>query len=116
MGAVAGLYVNLRLIWEHSHGALHQARQEMSKCMTSRSECSTLEVTEANQQLKQAETKHFQLYVSLLKSICDCLVFSNNPGVDLHMKYRGKKNHEGFHCCCGLISAGTVLFSNFPNA
>jgi len=116
MGAVAGLYVNLRLIWEHSHGALQQARQEMSKCVTSRSECSTLEVTEANQQLKQAETKHFQLYVSLLKSICDCLVFSNNPGVDLHMKYRGKKNHEGFHCCCGLISAGTVLFSNFPNA
>lgn len=118
MGAVAGLYVNLRLIWEHSRGALQQARHEMSKCVTSRSECPTLEVevTDANQQLKQAEAKHFQLYVSLLKSICDCLVFSNNPGVDLHMKYRGKKNHEGFHCCCGLISAGTVLFSNFPNA
>jgi len=22
--------------------------------------------------------------------------------------------HEGFHCVCGLISAGTVLFNSFP--
>jgi hypothetical protein len=23
--------------------------------------------------------------------------------------------HEGFHCLCGLLSAGSVLYNNFPN-
>jgi hypothetical protein len=66
--------------------------------------------------LKKIEQKHFELYLALLKSICDVTVFSNNPGIYLHLKLRGKKNHEGFHCLCGLISASTVLYSNFPNA
>jgi hypothetical protein len=44
------------------------------------------------------------------------MVFSNMPGIDLHKRFRGKKNHEGFHCVCGLISAGTVVYNNFPDA
>ena len=118
MGSLAGLYVNLRGVWGHSNGALQKAKDELRRCLTSPStdESSSEELIQAKKKLKSAETKHFELYVALLKSICDCIVFSNNPGVDLHLKYRGKKNHEGFHCCCGLVSASTVLFGNFPNA
>jgi hypothetical protein len=50
------------------------------------------------------------------KSCCDVMVFSNNPGIDLHKKWRGKKNNEGIHCLLGLISAGTVLYNNFPDS
>jgi hypothetical protein len=117
MGSVAGLIVNSKSVWENSNGALRNAREELKRCVYAQSATTASEeVTTARQQLKKAELKHFELYVALLKSICDCIVFSNNPGVDLHLKYRGKKNHEGFHCCCGLVSAGTVLFGNFPNA
>lgn len=117
MGCLAGLYVNSRAIWEHSNGPLQKAQDELNRCAAqSKSSIYTEEqVTNAKQQFKKAKTKHFELYVALLKSICDCIVFSNNPGVDLHLKFRGKKNHEGLHCCCGLVSAGTVLFGNFPN-
>ena len=119
MGSLSGLYVNLRGVLGHSNGALQKAKDEFEKCLTSQAtdEFPSEEVIQqAQRKLKAAETKHFELYIALLKSICDCIVFSNNPGVDLHLKYRGKKNHEGFHCCCGLVSASTVLFGNFPNA
>ncbi|KAL7483978.1 hypothetical protein ACHAW6_009622 [Cyclotella cf. meneghiniana] len=121
-GALAGLGVNLGGIWEHRMGALRSAREEARRAYRLVSEkdsagaSSDDVVLRAKQRLKAAETKLFELYVALLKSICDCIVFSNNPGVDLHLKFRGRKNHEGLHCCCGLISAGTVLFGNFPNA
>ena len=92
------------------------AKQPHTTTMTEAAASSEEVVLKAKQQLKATETKLVELYLALLKSICDCIVFSNNPGVDLHLKYRGKKNHEGLHCCCGLISAGTVLFGNFPNA
>eukprot|EP00980_Cylindrotheca_fusiformis_P027112 scaffold18886_cov108-Cylindrotheca_fusiformis.AAC.3 len=65
---------------------------------------------------KKLKEKQFSLFLSLLKSCCDVTVFSNQPGIDLHKKLRGKKNHEGFHCLCGLISAGTVIYNNFPDS
>jgi len=60
--------------------------------------------------------KQFELFLGLLKSCMDVIVFSNNDGIDLHKKWRGRKNHEGFHCLCGLISAGTGLYSQFSDA
>ena len=67
-------------------------------------------------------TANFVTFSSLAQSIlpchqscCDVLVFSNNPGIDFHERYRGKKMNEGFHSVCGLVSAGTVLYNNFPN-
>lgn len=51
-----------------------------------------------------------------MQSCCDVIVFSNMPGIDLHRRMRGKKNHEGLHCLCGLISASTVIYNNFPDA
>mmetsp|Transcript_4349 Transcript_4349/g.7319 ORF Transcript_4349/g.7319 Transcript_4349/m.7319 type:complete len:595 (+) Transcript_4349:140-1924(+) len=121
MGGLAGLYVNLRSFWIHRNGALMEARRKYessSAAATTSSDGkdSDDDGSSTRQALKKIEQKHFELFLALLKSICDVMVFSNNPGIDLHLKLRGKKNHEGFHCLCGLISAGTVLYNNFPNA
>lgn len=64
---------------------------------------------------KEQQQKQFALFLALFKSCMDVIVFSNNDGIDLHMKWRGRKNHEGLHCLCGLLSAGTGLYSNFPD-
>ena len=62
------------------------------------------------------QQKQFELFISVLKSCMDVIVFSNNDGIDLHKKWRGRKNHEGLHCLCGLISAGTGLYNEFSDA
>ena len=117
MGGLAGLYVNLRSFWIHRNGPLMEARRKcLDESSTTRNDGGDDVSSSAQTTLKKTEQKHFELFLALLKSICDVAVFSNNPGVDLHLKLRGKKNHEGLHCLCGLISAGTVLYNNFPNA
>ena len=42
-------------------------------------------------------------------------MFSNNPGVDLHLRFGGRRMNDGLHSILGLISAGTVLYNNFPD-
>lgn len=121
MGGLAGLYVNLRSFWIHRNGALAEARRKYHDGSTSddgnNDDNGVAEVQQQRRNaLKKIEQKHFELFLALVKSICDVTVFSNNPGIDLHLKLRGKKNHEGLHCLCGLISASTVLYNNFPNA
>ena len=108
-GSIGGLYVNARALWEHN-AKLSEAQVKLDKASTED------DIKEAQAYLQQSKRKHFELSLALLKSCCDFMVFSNNPGIDLHLKYRGKKNHEGLHCLGGLISASTVLYSNFPNA
>ena len=66
--------------------------------------------------LKALQVKKFSLMVSLTKSVCDCIVFSNITGVDLHRKFRGKPLSEAIVCMAGLGSAATVLFNNYPKA
>jgi hypothetical protein len=51
-----------------------------------------------------------------LKSSCDVLAFTNNPGIDLWMKHRGRKMNELVHCLCGLISSATVMYNFFPDS
>jgi len=109
-GSIGGLYVNVRSLWEHRNGKLKEAQDMLSKAT------SEDDIKEAKDHLQKTKKKHFELGLALLKSCCDFMVFSNNPGIDLHMKYRGKKNHEGLHCVCGLVSASTVLYNNFPNS
>jgi len=76
-----------------------------------------LVLTNTSQKEKQeTEEKQFVLFLALLKSCMDVIVFSNNPGIDLYKKWRGRKNHETIHCLCGLISAGAGLYNNFPDA
>ena len=111
MGGLAGLYVNLRSFWIHRNGALAEARRKYHDGSSDDGSNDG-----RRNALKKIEQKHFELFLALVKSICDVTVFSNNPGIDLHLKLRGKKNHEGLHCLCGLISASTVLYNNFPNA
>lgn len=117
MGGLAGLYVNLRSFWIHRNGALAEARRKHhDESATASNDKDDDDNGARRGALKKIEQRHFELFLALLKSICDVTVFSNNPGIDLHLKLRGKKNHEGFHCLCGLISASTVLYNNFPNA
>mmetsp|Transcript_6167 Transcript_6167/g.10527 ORF Transcript_6167/g.10527 Transcript_6167/m.10527 type:complete len:738 (-) Transcript_6167:134-2347(-) len=73
------------------------------------------ELEKAKAELEKAEGRQFTLFLALLKSCCDVLVFSNMPGIDLHKRYRGRKMNEGVHSVCGLVSASTVIYNNFPN-
>ncbi|KAL3817408.1 hypothetical protein ACHAXA_011037 [Cyclostephanos tholiformis] len=111
MGSVGGLYVNARSLWVHRRNELRMARERLRVAIAE-----STGIEDAKSHLIKTEGDNFELCVALLKSIADVTVFSNNPGVDLHLKYRGKKNHEGLHCLGGLISASTVLYNNFPNA
>ncbi|KAL9186990.1 hypothetical protein ACHAXT_010710 [Thalassiosira profunda] len=112
LGSIGGLYVNVRAMWEHREGPLAEARRRVLKAERVGD---ADEALEAKTSLKKLERKHFSLLLALLKSCCDFAVFSNNPGVDLHLKLRGRKNHEGLHCLFGLTSAATVIYNNFPN-
>jgi Peroxisomal biogenesis factor 11 (PEX11) len=103
VGAVAGLVVNWKSYWDQTK-TLHQ-------------QAASIDSSENSQvALQKAQEKQFALFVAFLKSVCDVLVFSNNPGIDLWKRYRGRPMHEGFHCLCGLVSASTVLYANYPNA
>jgi len=123
VASIAGLVVNFKEILKHRSCALRNAQSELSKRMAEirkdgggEGENDEEAVETARAAVKSAEGKHFELFLALLKSLCDFMVFSNNPGVDLHVKLRGRKNHEGLHCLGGLISASTVLYNNFPNS
>lgn len=110
IGSIGGFYYNLRALWEHRNNKFKEA------CNRLREATNSSEIQEAQLHLEQTKQQQFELWLALLKSCADVMVFSNNPGVDLHLKFRGKKNHEGLHCLGGLVSASTVLYANFPNA
>ncbi len=111
IGSIGGFYYNLRALIEHRTTKFKEACNRLRDATLSGSE-----IEDATSQLEQTKQQQFEIWVALLKSCADVMVFSNNPGVDLHLKFRGKKNHEGLHCLGGLISASSVLYANFPNA
>jgi hypothetical protein len=118
-GAVAGLLTNAYAYHRFRKDRLTEVEQEYMQSFEDHHDDEKLEKEEqahALRKLKKIQAQQFSLFLALLKSCADVTVFSNNPGIDLHKKYRGKKNHEGLHCLCGLISAGTVLYNNFPDA
>ena len=105
VGAIAGLMVNWKSYWDHTKALRQQVLDAASN-----------ESSEDSQdELQKSQEKQFGLLVALLKSVCDVLVFSNNPGIDLWKRYRGRPMHEGFHCLCGIVSASAVLYANYPN-
>jgi hypothetical protein len=126
VGAIAGLVTNACEYYRFRRGNLAQAKQQYQKSFHSQQHDALgneeMEKEEEQQQqhalkqLQMVQEKQFTLLLGLLKSCADVTAFSNNPGVDLHQKLRGKKNNEGLHCLCGLISAGAVLYNNFPDA
>lgn len=121
IGAVAGLVTNAYAYQRFYKDNMVKAKQEYQEAVLPfeadpDAAHDINEYKHALQKLKCLQQKQFSLFLALLKSFVDVTVFSNNPGIDLHKKFRGKKNHEGVHCVCGLISAGTVLYNNFPAA
>lgn len=106
LGALAGLYVNLKVYLEHRRKNLRKLQEKVDQDEGE---------VQASQAWEAAKAKEFSLLLALAKSCSDVLVFSNNPGIDLWMKLRGKKLNEGIHCAGGLISASTVLYNNFPS-
>jgi len=137
MGAIGGFVANLRAYLHYRRGQLLQLKRQAENAIavaaaragqeenedgsdsddnngSSANRC-TAAKDGALQAYENGKGKQFDLFVALLKSCVDVIVFSNNPGVDLWRKHRGYPMHEGFHCLCGLISASTVLYNNFPN-
>lgn len=109
-GSVAGLVTNLRSYLSYRNNTLRPLQKQVDEA-GDEDEAQIAEMT-----LERAKEKQFVLFLALVKSCCDVLVFSNNPGIDLWKKRTGRKMHEGFHCLCGLMSASTVIYNNFPNA
>lgn len=99
VGSVAGFWLNWKALRN-----FQKANHKTSGSDKTPEECASL------------RAKYFGLWVALLKSVCDILVFSNNPGVDLWKKYHGAKMNELVHCVCGLTSASVVLYKNYPAA
>jgi hypothetical protein len=133
VGAMAGLVTNAYAYYRFRQDKLVQAKQQYQESIQQLrqqqeedddaldNDDMTKEEEEEEQQhawkqLQKVQEKQFSLFLALLKSCVDVTAFSNNPGVDLHQKWRGQKNNEGLHCLCGLISAGVVLYNNFPDA
>lgn len=115
-GAIAGLLTNWRIYWEHRNGTLRNLQQKASETVWNRNIKSIDTHGYSDfEALQTAQEKQFALFLALLKSCCDVLVFSNNPGIDAWKKFRGRPMHEGFHCVCGLVSAFIVLYTNYPN-
>merc|ERR1711957_941636 len=102
-GVVAGLYVNARALWDHRRGVLKEAYKQLH--YTHNTKVADTAEADAEAHLQQSKQKHFELMLALLKSSCDLMVFSNNPGIDVYLKLWGRKNHEGLHCLGGLVSA-----------
>jgi hypothetical protein len=109
-GAVAGLVTSLRSYLSYRNNTIRALKQQVDQAEDED------EKQVATESLENAEAKQFVLFLALAKSCCDVLVFSNNPGIDFWKKRTGRKMHEGLHCLCGLISATTVIYNNFPNA
>lgn len=112
-GAVAGLFANTYAYVTFRRTKLAVAEKELQEASDAKDDDQRTE--DCLKRLASIKEKQFSLLLALLKSCCDVVVFSNNPGIDLHQKYRGRRNHEGLHCLCGLLSAATVLYNNFPD-
>ena len=103
VGSVAGFWVNVRAVL-----AFRKANRSKQSDGDDNNDDEAI--------TKKLQAKYFELCVALLKSVCDILVFSNNPGIDLWQKHSGSKMNELFHCLCGLTSASVVLYKNYPEA
>jgi hypothetical protein len=118
IGALAGLVVSYRAYVRHRSCTILPLLTATNRSDDDEGDKGTTDGCD-QQLLNQALTKQFTNLVALVKSCCDVLVFSNNPGVDLWRKRHRNGSppmHEGFHCLCGLLSASTVLYNNFPNS
>jgi hypothetical protein len=128
--SVSGLLLNLRELFAHRNGPLKKAIMNLEEhklriknpSVDDKDESTALKMHYQEEELQRLENllmkvkqTHSTICIALMKSCCDVIVFSNNPGVDLHLKLRGRKMHEGVQSMFGIVSALTVLYNNFPN-
>lgn len=105
VGAVAGLLTTLQ-----SYHELTQAIKALQqKNIANETEVNI--VLEKDENIDCMRRQRDLLFIGILKSCCDVLVFSNNHGLDLWMKCSGGKLHEGLHSSAGIISASLFLLS-----
>ena len=109
-GSIAGLMVNYKAF------LLYRRAQAAEACQALKDAKTVEEVDEAKEHLKSVKEKEFLITLDLIKSCCDVLVFSNNPGINLWEKHRGSKLNEVVHCVGGMISSAVVMYNNYPNA
>lgn len=117
IGAIIGLYVNIHSYLQYYYNtvAVYQNQKQQQKDDDDTSDKNgNSTIDDNNNQLQNNKIKEQQwiLFISIVKSACDVTVFSNNPGIDLWMKYYGTKNHEGIHCLCGIMSSLVVIYQN----
>ena len=110
-GCLAGLFVAVKSYWLHRMNDLRVAQEHVIEAQSKDQNT----VDKAIKSLEKAQREQFMLFLSVVKGICDATVFSNNTGVDLFTRLNGEKNHEILHCAFGILSATTVLCSNFPD-
>ena len=103
VGGLAGLVVSWRSYRAH--------REKLRQLLIHQNP----ENREEENVIQKTKQEQFVLFLALVKSCCDVLAFSNNPGIDIWTKVRGKKMHEGVHCVAGLLSASTVLYNKYPD-
>lgn len=128
--SVSGLLLNLRELFAHRNGPLKKAIMNLEEhklkiknpSVDDKEENAALKMHHQEEEAQRLENilnkvkqTHSTICIALMKSCCDVIVFSNNPGVDLHLKLRGRKMHEGVQSMFGIVSALTVLYNNFPN-
>jgi Peroxisomal biogenesis factor 11 (PEX11) len=109
IGSLAGLWMNSLNLYRYRQDYLHPAYQLWLDAK------SLDEKRLAQEQIRLVRERLFCVTLDLLKSCCDVLVFSNNPGMNFWEKYSGRKLHEVIHCIGGMISAAVVMFHQYPN-
>lgn len=126
--SVSGLYLNYMEWTRYRNGLLKETWENLIEFQDNMKSVQALnsknsayedhemkaELDRLKHEVEKARRRYASLCIALLKSCCDVLVFSNNTGIDFHLKYRGKKMNEYLHCACGVTSAMTVIYNNFP--
>jgi hypothetical protein len=109
IASLAGLWMNLRNIHRYRQDYIHPAYRLWHDAK------SLDEKRVAQEQIRLVRERFFGACLDLLKSCCDVLVFSNNPGMNYWERYSGRKLHETIHCIGGMISAAVIMFHQYPN-
>jgi Peroxisomal biogenesis factor 11 (PEX11) len=110
VAAMAGLVTNWITYRNYTTKAFRKLQEELKDLDSNEALRDEVRIA-----LQNGLKKRFTLFLTLMKSICDVLVFSNNPGVDIWKRYGGRSLHEGLHCLCEMVSASVVLYNNYPN-
>lgn len=119
LASVLALYEHLKDLFvagQRLRRAWSQHRMSLVDAEVSRgSDTADADAAQSRNELDRAKKLYVDCVVSLTKSSCDAIVFGNSPGVDLPLKFRGRRMDEGIHCVLGIVSGLMVLYKKLPN-